>query len=325
PGVRAVTFSASPLLAQNENVGVLYLPGAPVSPSGRAQASGSVHIHQVRENFIKAMGIPLLAGRDLTPQDDSRAPKVAVVNQTFARQYFNGENPVGRRFSLDGSPASAGEVEIVGLAGDAKYTSQRDEFPPTAYLPWPQELSSLRSATFEVRTSGDPVSYVDAVRQAMSGVDSGLPLKDVKTQVEQADETLALERLFAKLLSLFGLLAQALAAVGLYGVLAWSVVQRTREIGIRVALGAQRGDVLLMVLRQGMALTLLGVAAGIAGAYALTKYLASLSQMMYGVSATDPLTFGATALFLTLVALAACYLPARRATKVDPMVALRYE
>ena len=325
PGVRAVTFSAEPLIAHSESDRGLYLPGAHLSPDGRAQSSGDVYIHQVRENFLKAMGIPLLAGRDLTPQDDARAPKVAVVNQTFARRYFNGENPVGRRFSFDDSPASAGEVEIVGLAGDAKYTSQREEVPPTAYLPWPQELSSLRSATFEVRTSGDPASYVEAVRQAVSGVDSGLPLKEVKTQVEQADETLALERLFAKLLSLFGLLAQTLAAVGLYGVLAWSVVQRTREIGIRVALGAGRGDVLMMVLRQGMALTLLGVAAGIAGAYALTRYLASLSEMMYGVSATDPLTFAATASFLTLVALAACYLPARRATEVDPMVALRYE
>ncbi|HWW74905.1 MAG TPA: ABC transporter permease, partial [Pyrinomonadaceae bacterium] len=325
PGVSSVTFSAEPLIAHSESDRGLYLPGAPLSPDGRAQSSGDVYIHQVRENFLKAMGIPLLAGRDLTPQDDARAPKVAVVNQTFARRYFKGENPVGKRFSFDDSPQSAGEVVIVGLAGDAKYTSQREEVPPTAYLPWPQELSSLRSATFEVRTSGDPVAYVEAVRQAVSGVDSGLPLKDIKTQVEQADETLALERLFAKLLSLFGLLAQALAAVGLYGVLAWSVVQRTREIGIRLALGAQRGDVLMLVLRQGMALTLLGVVAGMAGAYALTRYLASLSEMMYGVSATDPLTFGATALFLTLVALAACYLPARRATKVDPMVALRYE
>ena len=325
PGVRSVTFSAEPLLAHSESDRSLYLPGALVSSDGRAQPSGNVYIHQVRENFLKTMGVPVLAGRDLIPQDHSHASRVAVVNQTFARRYFNGENPVGKRFSFDGSPTSAGDVEIVGLAGDAKYTSQRDEFPPTAYLPWSQELNSLRTATFEVRTSGDPVSYVDAIRQTASEVDSGLPLKDVKTQIEQADETLALERLFAKLLSLFGLLAQTLAAVGLYSMLAWSVVQRTREIGIRVALGAQRGDVLTMVLRQGMVLTLLGVAVGMACAYALTKYLASLSEMMYGVSATDPLTFGATALFLTLVALAACYLPARRATKVDPMVALRYE
>jgi putative ABC transport system permease protein len=156
-------------------------------------------------------------------------------------------------------------------------------------------------------------------------VDAGLPLNNVKTQVEQADETLAMERLFAKLLGLFGLLAQVLAAIGLYGVLAWSVSRRTHEIGIRMALGAARGDVLRMVLGQGMRLTLAGVALGLAAAYALARYLGSLGGMLYGVEPTDPLTFGLIALFLSCVALVACYVPARRATKVDPMVALRYE
>jgi predicted permease len=324
PGVEAVTFSSEPLLAGSESDRSVFLPGSPVSADGKVEPSGDVYVNQVRENFLKTMGVPLLTGRDLTAQDDERATKVAVVNQTFARRFFNGENPVGKRFRFD--PADeAGEVEVVGLAGDAKYDRQRAEFPPTAYLPWPQELRALRAATFEVRTSGDPASYVTAVRRAAGEVDPDLPLKDVKTQVEQADETLALERLFAKLLSLFGLLAQALAAVGLYGVLAWSVAQRTREIGIRVALGAQRGDVLRMVLRQGMVVTLVGVAAGLAGAYALTSYLESLSRMLYGVRPADPLTFGVTAASLTLVALLACLVPARRATKVDPMVALRYE
>jgi ABC-type antimicrobial peptide transport system permease subunit len=159
----------------------------------------------------------------------------------------------------------------------------------------------------------------------VSEVDAGLPLKDVKSQLEQADETLSLERLFAKLLSLFGLLAQTLAAVGIYGVLAWSVSQRTREIGIRMALGARRGDVLLMIMRQGGALVLLGVAPGLFSAYALLKYLSSATQMLYGVSPTDPPTLGGSALLLALVALAASYLPARRATKVDPLVALRAE
>jgi ABC-type antimicrobial peptide transport system permease subunit len=179
--------------------------------------------------------------------------------------------------------------------------------------------------TFEVRTTGDPVSYVAGIRQAASEVDANLPLKDIKTQVAQAREMLAMERLFAKLLGLFGLLAQALAAVGLYGVLAWSVAQRTREIGIRMALGAGRGDVLRMVLRQGMTLTLIGVVLGLAGAYVLTKYLVSLTRMLYGVRPFDPLTFGLIALLLTLVAFCACYIPARRATRVDPLVALRYE
>ena len=323
PGVQAVTFSRDALLAGGESDRSLFLPGRAAAADGEVKPEGDVYIHQVRENFLGAMGIPLIAGRGLAPQDDARAPKVAVVNQAFARRFLHGENPVGRRFGF--TPENTGELEIVGLAGDAKYVRQREEIPPTVYLPWLQELSSAGVMTFEVRTSGDPVSYVVGIRQAASEVDANLPLKDIKTQVAQADERLALERLFAKLLGLFGLLAQALAAVGLYGVLAWSVAQRTREIGIRVALGAGRGDVLWLVLRQGMTLTLVGVAVGLAGAYALTKYLASLTRMLYGVGPNDPLTFGLTAAALTLVALLACYVPARRATKVDPMVALRCE
>jgi predicted permease len=323
PGVQAVTFSREPLLAGGESDRSLFLPGGAAAADGEVKPEGDVYIHQVRENFLGAMGIPLLAGRGLAPQDDARAPKVAVVNQAFVRRFLHGENPIGRRFGFD--PELTGGLEIVGLAGDAKYVRQREEIPPTVYLPWAQELSSAGVMTFEVRTTGDPVSYVAAIRQAAGGVDANLPLKDIKTQVAQADERLAMERLFAKLLGLFGLLAQALAAVGLYGVLAWSVAQRTREIGIRVALGAGRGDILRMVLWQGLTLTLVGVAVGLAGAYALTRYLESVSRRLYGVQPTDPLTFGATAALLTLVALAACYVPARRATKVDPMVALRYE
>jgi predicted permease len=323
PGVQSVTFSRDALLAGGESDRSLYLPGATAAADGEVKPEGDVYIHQVRENFLGAMGIPLIAGRDLAPRDDARSTKVAVVNQAFARRFLHGENPVGRRFGFD--PKNTSELEIVGLAGDAKYVRQREEIQPTVYLPWSQELSSAGVMTFEVRTSGDPVSYVAAIRQAAGGVAADLPLKDIKTQVGQADERLAMERLFAKLLGLFGLLAQALAAVGLYGVLAWSVAQRTREIGIRVALGAGRGDVLRMVLRQGMTLTLVGVAVGLAGAYALTKYLASLTRMLYGVGPADPLTFGLTAAALTLVALLACYVPARRATKVDPMFALRYE
>jgi predicted permease len=264
-----------------------------------------------------------LAGRALSARDDARAPKVAVVNQTFAEQFFPGENPLGRRLTFNAE--RPGEVEIVGLARDAKYTSQRAKTPPTAYLPWRQELRSMSSVFFGVRTGGDPEASAAAVRQAVREVDPGLPLNNVKTQAEQADETLAMERLFAKLLSLFGLLAQVLAAIGLYGVLAWSVSRRTHEIGIRMALGASRRDVLFMVLRQGMTLTLVGVVVGLAAAYALARYVASLGKMLYGVSAADPLTFAAIAAFLTLVALVACYVPARRAMRVEPMEALRYE
>ncbi len=186
----------------------------------------------------------------------------------------------------------------------------------------------MSGLTFEVRTAGDPGAAVSAVREAVHEVEGSLPLNSIKTQIEQADETLRMERLFAKLLTLFGVLAQQLAAIGLFGVMAYAVSQRTREIGIRMALGADRTDVLKMVLRQGMTLALLGVVVGLVGAYVLTKYLESqldLKSMLYGVQVSDPPTYGVIAVGLTLVTLVACYVPARRATKVDPMVALRYE
>jgi predicted permease len=323
PGVRSVTFSRVALLSGSMSGRSFYLPGATASADGGRDASGNAHLHQVRENFLEAMEIPLLAGRGLRAQDDERAPRVAVVNQTFARRYFHNENPVGKRFSFD-SPNRA-EIEIVGLVKDAKYARQRDEIPPTVYLSWLQELRAVGGVTFEVRTAGDPTASIAAVRQAVREVDGNLPLNNVRTQVEQADETLSMERLFARLVSLFGLLAQQLASIGLYGVLAYSVSQRTHEIGIRMALGANRRDVLKMILRQGMTLTLIGVVLGLVGAYVLTKYLESLTKMLYGVGPSDPLTFSVIAMLLTLVALAACYVPARRATRVDPMVALRYE
>src|SRR5262249_55952604 len=249
-----------------------------------------------------------------------------VVNQTFANKYFPNENPIGKRFTFDTKKPD--EIEIIGLARDAKYARQRDEIPPTSYVSWRQELRAMSGATFEARTLGDPNAVIAAIRQAVREVDGNLPLNNVKTQIAQADETLRMERLFAKLLSLFGLLAQQLASIGLYGVMAYSVSQRTNEIGIRMALGADRRDVLKMVLRQGMALTVIGVALGLAGSHALTKYLeneANLTNMLYGVNSGDPLTYGVTAVVLTVVALVACFIPARRATKVDPMVALRYE
>jgi predicted permease len=329
PGVEAVTFSQTTLLSQSSSSRGVYLRKAleaPPDSEGRIKESGEGYILQVRENFLEAMQIPLLAGRSLRAQDDAKAPRVAVVNQTFANKYFPNENPIGKRFTFDSKKPD--EIEIIGLARDAKYTRKRDAIPPTAYLSWRQELRSMTRATMEVRTVGDPTAAISAVRQAMREVEPNLPLNNLKTQVEQLDETLSMERLFARLFSLFGLLAQQLASIGLYGVMAYAVAQRTREIGIRMALGASRSDVLKMILRQGMTLTLLGVVLGLAGAYVLTKYLESqmnLKNMLYGVQVNDPLTYGVIAVGLTLVALVACFIPARRATKVDPMVALRYE
>jgi predicted permease len=328
-GVQAVTFSRMTLLSQGSSSSSVFLRDAVTAPpdsEGRIKPSGEGYRHQVRENFLEAMEIPLLAGRVFTPQDDAKAPKVVVVNQTFARQFFPNEDPIGKRFTYD--PKKPDELEIVGLARDAKYTRQRDEVPPTVYSCWRQEMRSMGGVTFEVRTSGDPNAAISAVRQAVREVDANLPLNNIKTQTEQAEETLRMERLFAKLVTLFGLLAQQLAAIGLFGVMAYAVSQRTHEIGIRMALGAGRGDVLRMIVRQGMTLSLLGVGLGLVGAYVLTRYLESLMNlktMLYGVQVSDPLTYGVIAVLLTLVTLIACWIPARRATKVDPMIALRYE
>jgi len=322
PGVQSVTMSRHALLSFSMTSSSVFLPGV-FNAEGKPQESGEVYIHNVRENFLQTMEIPVLMGRSLGPQDDGRAPKVAVINQAFAKQLFPNENPIGKRISFERD--KSGEIEIVGMSRDAKYTSQRDETEPTVYLPWSQSLRSMGTAVFEIKTNGDPANYVGAIRQAFREVDSNLPLTEVKTQAQQAEESLAMERTFAKLLTLFGIIAQLLAAIGLYGVMAYSVSQRTQEIGIRMALGADRGSVMKMILRQGMIMTVIGVAVGLGGAYFLTKYLESLTSMLFGVKPRDPFTFVVIAAVLIFVALVACLIPARRATRIDPLVALRYE
>jgi predicted permease len=328
PGVQSVTFSRMTLLSQSSHTSSVFLRealSAPPDSEGHITPNGEAHRLIVRENFLEMMGIPLLYGRTLRPQDDTSSPKVAVVNQTFANKFFPNQNAIGKRFTYDTKKPD--EIEIVGICRDAKYTSQREEIPPTVYSSFRQERP-LASSTFEVRTAGDPNAIVASVRNAVAQVDPNLPLIDIKTQVEQADETLRMDRLFAKLLTLFALLAQQLAAIGLFGVLAYTVSQRTHEIGIRMALGADRPRVLRMIVRQGMTLAVLGVILGLAGSYVLTRYLESwikLSDMLFGVKVSDPLTYALIAVLLTVVALIACYIPARRATKVDPLVALRYE
>src|SRR6185436_828653 len=328
PGVQGVTFSRMPLLSQASSSSSVFLRealNATPDSEGRIPPSGEGYRHVVRENFLQAMGIPLLSGRTFGPQDNTSTPKVVVVNQTFANKYFPNQSAVGKRFTYD--PKKPDDLEIIGIAKDAKYTSQRDDTPPTVYSSYKQERP-LTNGTFEVRTTSDPSATIASVRSVVREIEPNLPVMNVKSQVEQADETLRMERLFAKLLTLFALLAQQLAAIGLFGVLAYTVSQRTHEIGIRMALGADRGNVLRMIVKQGMILVLIGVVLGVVGAYILTKYLESwisLSKMLFGVKVTDPLTYGVIAVLLTFVALIACYIPARRATKVDPLVALRYE
>jgi predicted permease len=328
PGVQAVTFSRLPLLSYSSSSSSVFLRdalSAPPDSEGRIKPTGEGYRHTVRDNFLEVMGIPLLQGRTFGAQDTATSPKVVVVNQTFANKFFPGENAIGKRFTYDTSKPD--DLEIVGIAKDAKYQSQRDDIPPTVYSSYRQERP-LSNAVFEVRTAGDPTAMVASVRNVVREIEPNLPVQNVKTQIEQADETLRMERLFAKLLTIFALLAQQLAAIGLFGVLAYAVSQRTHEIGIRMALGADRGNVMKMIVRQGMTLAVLGVILGLVGAWVLTKYLeswVSLSKMLFGVKVNDPLTYGLIAVLLTVVALIACYIPARRATKVDPLVALRYE
>jgi predicted permease len=322
PGVQSVTFSRVALLSVGALTSSVFLPGE-VGPDGKPRES-EAKLHIARENFLSTMEIPLLVGRGLTEQDDERAPKVAVVNQAFVKAHFPNENPIGKRFSY--GTENLNEIEIVGVTRDAKYTSQRDEIQPTVYQSWRQWTPIVSAVVFEVRTSGDPLTYVAPIRQAVGQVDSNLPLSYLRTQNQQADQTLAMERMFAKLLTLFGVIAQLLAAIGLYGVMAYVVSQRTQEIGIRMALGADRRKVLMMVVRQGMILTVVGIAIGLGGAYVLMKYLDDLARMLlFGVNARDPWTFAVIAVLLALAALIACLVPARRATKVDPLTALRYE
>jgi len=322
PGARGVTCSSETLLSTSSYSHDVFIAGAPIRNNAQNQPieDGSALILGVRENFLETMGIPLLQGRTLRPQDDERAPRVAVVNQAFAKQFFPNQNSIGKRFGFEAG--SANQIEIVGLSADAKYRSLRDEIKPTTYFPWSQELDEFRYMAFEMRAAGEPSALIAAVREAVRSVDAHLPVVGIKTQIEQSDETLRTERMFARLLSLFGALALLLAGIGLYGLLAYAVAQRTQEIGIRVALGAQTRDVLRLIISQGMLLATLGVTLGLCAAFGLTRLM---QTMLYRVDPTDLWTFAVIAAGLLLAALLACWIPARRAANVDPLIALRHD
>jgi predicted permease len=293
----------------------------------------------VGPNFFETLHIPLLAGRGFNASDfelsaanggatptsaptsaPSSAPTPVIVNQAFVEKYLGKEKPIGKLFGQSegdaNSPASAG-YEIIGVVRDAKYNSLRREIHAMIYSP-----QSAGGASFELRTAADPQAILPAIREVVAQVSTNLPLFNVTTESEQIDRLLFQERLVARLAGFFGLLALVLACIGLYGLLSYEVGRRTREIGIRMALGAEPGSVLKLVLRQGIVLAIAGAAVGIGVALGVTRYLTS---MLYDVDANDPLTMITVAMLLTLVALAACFIPAQRATRVDPLVALRYE
>ena len=275
--------------------------------------------------FFATVGIPLLLGRDFTPADSATAPKVAVISESMARQYFQAGNPVGRHFRFGGQDAT-GDVEVVGVVRDILTEFREEQYnrsPRAAYIPFTQAPPTMTGQTvIEVRTAANPGDIAAAMQATARVVDKDLPVGSVATQDEIINHSLGGERSLSLLTSLFALLALLLASIGLYGTISHSVSQRTKELGIRIALGAERQDLLRMVLREGMLLAFVGIVAGLALGAALTRLL---SNQLYNLSATDPLTFTAVSLFLMAVALVACYIPAQRGMRVDPIVALRHE
>jgi putative ABC transport system permease protein len=275
------------------------------------------NLRTITPDYFRTMRIPLLRGREFAQEDSVKSPPVVIINQTLARRFFGNENPIGQHMEV---PLNGIMRDVVGVVGDVKHESLATGSGLEVYLPYAQWTPSLM--TVVVRTENDPRGIINATRKEVRLLDNELPVFDVKTLDQYVTQSVAQPRFSALLLSSFGVLSLFLTAIGLYGVIGYAMAQRTHEFGIRLALGAQKGDVLRMVLVEGIKLAVIGAAVGIAGALALTRVLSSL---LYGVKPTDPLTFAAVSVILIGVALLACYIPARRATNVDPMVALRHE
>jgi putative ABC transport system permease protein len=316
PGVKSVGGVEPLPMSGNNWSTTVTVDGVPAPPPGQRQRTQT---RVVSPGYHRAMGIPLLRGRFLTEQDTAQSPKAVVVSESFARQVFPGESAVGRRITPTLAPNFT--AEIVGVVGDVKHRALDETPAPELYASYqqaPQPFLALVVRAEPAVTAG----LTNSVREAVLQIDPNQPLYNVKTMEELLSDSVARRRFNMTLLGVFAAIALALAAVGVFGVMSYSVTRRTHEIGIRVALGAQRRDVLRLVVGQGMALVGAGVALGLACALALSRLIAGL---LYGVSASDPVIYAGVALLLSAVALLACYLPARRATKVDPMVALRYE
>ena len=259
----------------------------------------------------------MIKGRDFSDRDKSDAPKAAIINDELARIYFPNEDPIGKRITFDDGESW---ISIVGVIGDVKQLGLDSSAKPEVYFPYLQVAAP--SMSLVVRTASDPLSLAGAVKSQIQMIDKDLPIDDAKTMQQLLAESISGRRFNMLLLTVFAVVALVLAVVGIYGVMSYTVTQRTHEIGIRVAIGAQPRDVFRMVIGQGMMLAMIGVAFGLVGAFGLTRLM---TTMLFGVEPTDPATFVSIAVLLTGVALVACYIPGRRATKVDPLVALRYE
>ncbi|MBO0800740.1 MAG: FtsX-like permease family protein, partial [Blastocatellia bacterium] len=322
PGVRAASLFTHGYLSDSGWSDDISADSYVTAPGENLECVGS----RVGARFFETLGTPLLAGREFGPQDErpvgsvsALTPGTAVINQALARHYFGEANPLGRHIFLTHQPQR--RFEIVGLVPDAKYRSLKEPSPPAFYIPFFQEPGGTW-ANFALRASGDPRPTMAALAGVVREADRTLRLSNVRTMDDVVNRALQQERLLAQLGGFFSVFALGLACLGLYGVLSFAVAQRTREIGVRVALGAQRRDVLSLVVGKGLKLALTGVVIGLVGGLALTRLVSSL---LYDVTPTDPLTFVSMVMLLVMVALLACWIPARRATRVDPLVALRHE
>lgn len=312
PGVQAATASQAALISGMSADTHFTILGTTHNQNRQA----STWVNQVGSGFFETMQVPILSGRGIESHDRAGAPAIAVVNRTFASKYFNGENPIGR-ILIEGRQS----YQITGICADARYSSLRMPAPPTVYVAFAQ-AQDLWRLTYELKTAADTDSIMKNVRAILRSMDPNVPVFDVRTQTEQIDATMSEERLFATLTSVFGMLALVLAAIGIYGVIGYSVTRRTSEIGIRMAIGARRGQVLRMILRECAWLAGLGLAIGLAGAALATGYVRT---MLYGLTPADPIALGAAVALLAFIAFAAAWIPARQASRLDPMQALRHE
>jgi putative ABC transport system permease protein len=335
PGVLSVAAISRPPLASGGLQMPFLIEGRPAPPQNPSSADGSREQAQtadyfsVTPNFFATMKIPVLSGRDFDPHDTSSTTPVIIINQTMARRYFQNEEPIGKRITLDFVPDERAR-EIIGIVGDTRTNRLQKEPSPTVYVPHVQQTprwmgpawSDRAGMFFVLRTSVDPMSMVETVKLAVADVDLTRPASNFRTVQQNLNQQTQYLRLYILLLGIFGGIAVILAAIGIYGIMAYSVAERTREIGIRMSLGAGSLDVVIMVMRHAVLLVAIGWFAGLAGSFALTRLIQS---GLYGVTATDPATFAGISLLLVLVATSACLIPTLRALRVDPTIALRYE